>query len=187
MFAPAHHSAMKHAIGPRKELAVRTIFNVLGPLTNPAKAPNQVMGVYDQSLIEPIANVLKGLGSRHVMVVHSADGLDELSITDKTFIAELKGGVVTTYSIHPEELGLGLGNLNDIKADDAEGSLSLIKEAFSGQNGTAKDIISLNAGAAIYVSGLTSSLQSGVDRANQALLNGSAQQKLDDYVKASNS
>ena len=186
MFAPAHHSAMKHAIGPRKELAVRTIFNVLGPLTNPAKAPNQVMGVYDQSLIEPIANVLKELGSRHVMVVHSADGLDELSIADKTFIAELKGGVVTTYSIHPEELGFGLGNLNDIKANDAEGSLSLIKEAFSGQNGTAKDIISLNAGAAIYVSGLTTSLQSGVDRANQALSNGSAQQKLDDYVKASN-
>ena len=186
MFAPAHHSAMKHAIGPRKELAVRTIFNVLGPLTNPAKAPNQVMGVYDQSLIEPIANVLKSLGSRHVMVVHSADGLDELSIADKTFIAELKGGVVTTYSIHPEELGFGLGNLSDIKVDDAEGSLSLIKEAFSGQNGTAKDIISLNAGAAIYVSGLTSSLQSGVDRANQALTNGGAQQKLDDYIKASN-
>jgi len=186
MFAPAHHSAMKHAIGPRKELAVRTIFNVLGPLTNPAKAPNQVMGVYDQNLIEPIANVLKSLGSRHVMVVHSADGLDELSIADKTFIAELKGGVVTTYSIHPEELGFGLGNLSDIKADDAEGSLSLIKEAFSGQNGTAKDIISLNAGAAIYVSGLTTSLQSGVDRANQALSNGGAQQKLDDYVKASN-
>ena len=186
MFAPAHHSAMKHAIGPRKELAVRTIFNVLGPLTNPAKAPNQVMGVYDQSLIEPIANVLKSLGSRHVMVVHSADGLDELSTADKTFIAELKGGVVTTYSIHPEELGFGLGNLSDIKVDDAEGSLSLIKEAFSGQNGTAKDIISLNAGAAIYVSGLTTSLQSGVDRANQALSNGSAQQKLDDYVKASN-
>jgi len=186
MFAPAHHSAMKHAIGPRKELAVRTIFNVLGPLTNPAKAPNQVMGVYDQSLIEPIANVLKSLGSRHVMVVHSADGLDELSIADKTFIAELKGGVVTTYSIHPEELGFGLGNLSDIKVDDAEGSLSLIKEAFSGQNGTAKDIITLNAGAAIYVSGLTSSLQSGVDRANQALTNGGAQQKLDDYIKASN-
>ena len=186
MFAPAHHSAMKHAIGPRKELAVRTIFNVLGPLTNPAKAPNQVMGVYDQSLIKPIANVLKSLGSRHVMVVHSADGLDEFSIADKTFIAELKDGIVTTYSIHPEELGLGLGNLNDIKADDAESSLALIKEAFSGHNGTAKDIISLNAGAAIYVSGLTTSLQSGVDRANQTMLNGSAQQKLDDYVKASN-
>ena len=187
MFAPAHHSAMKHAIGPRKELAVRTIFNVLGPLTNPAKAPNQVMGVYDQSLIEPIANVLKELGSRHVMVVHSADGLDELSIADKTFISELKDGIVTTYSIHPEELGFNLGKLDDIKVDDAEASLSLIKEAFSGFNGTAKDIISLNAGAAIYVSGIAASLQLGVDRANQALLDGSAQQKLDDYVKASNS
>ena len=186
MFAPAHHSAMKHAIGPRKELAVRTIFNVLGPLTNPAKAPNQIMGVYDQSLIEPIANVLKSLGSHHVMVVHSADGLDELSIADKTFVAELNDGNVNTYSIHPEELGFGLGDLNDIKVNDAEGSLALIREAFSGQDGTAKDIISLNAGAAIYVSGLTTSLQSGVDRANQALSNGSAQQKLDDYVKASN-
>jgi len=186
MFAPAHHSAMKHAIGPRKELAIRTIFNVLGPLTNPAKAPNQIMGVYDQSLIEPIANVLKSLGSHHVMVVHSADGLDELSIADKTFVAELKDGNVNTYSIHPEELGFGLGDLNDIKVNDAESSLELIKEAFSGQDGTAKDIISLNAGAAIYVSGLTTSLQSGVDRANQALSNGSAQKKLDDYVKASN-
>jgi len=186
MFAPAHHSAMKHAIGPRKELAVRTIFNVLGPLTNPAKAPNQVMGVYDQSLIEPIAKVLKSLGSHHVMVVHSADGLDELSIADKTFVAELKDGNVNTYSIHPEELGFGLSDLNDIKVNDAESSLELIREAFSGQDGTAKDIISLNAGAAIYVSGLTTSLQSGVDRANQALSNGSAQQKLDDYVKASN-
>ena len=186
MFAPAHHSAMKHAIGPRKELAIRTIFNVLGPLTNPAKAPNQIMGVYDQSLIEPIANVLKSLGSHHVMVVHSADGLDELSIADKTFVAELNDGNVNTYSIHPEELGFGLGDLNDIKVNDAESSLELIREAFSGQDGTAKDIISLNAGAAIYVSGLTTSLQSGVDRANQALSNGSAQQKLDDYVKASN-
>ena len=128
------------------------------------------MGVYDQSLIEPIANVLKGLGSRHVMVVHSADGLDELSIADKTFIAELKDGIVTTYSIRPGELGFDLGNLNDIKADDAEGSLSLIKEAFSGQNGTAKDIISLNAGAAIYVSGLTTSLQSGVDRDRKSVV-----------------
>ena len=186
MFAPAHHSAMKFAIGPRKELAIRTIFNVLGPLTNPAKAPNQIMGVYDQSLIEPIANVLKSLGSHHVMVIHSADGLDELSIADKTFVAELKDGNVNTYSIHPEELGFGLGDLNDIKVNDSESSLELIREAFSGQDGTAKDIISLNAGAAIYVSGLTTSLQSGVDRANQALSNGSAQQKLDDYVKASN-
>jgi len=187
MFAPAHHSAMKHAIGPRKELAVRTIFNVLGPLTNPAKAPNQVMGVYDKNLIEPIANVLKELGSRHVMVVHSDDGLDEFSIADKTYVAELKDGVVSTYSVHPEDFGLTLGDLKDIRADNADASLALITEAFSGRNGTAKNIISLNAGAAIYVSGLTTSLQSGIDRANQVLSNGSSQKKLDEYIKISNS
>jgi len=187
MFAPAHHSAMKHAIGPRKELAVRTIFNVLGPLTNPAKAPNQVMGVYDKSLIEPIANVLKSLGSRHVMVVHSADGLDELSIAEKTYVAELKEGVVTTYTIHPQKLGFVLGDLNDIKADDAKDSLNIIKDAFSGKEGAAKDIISLNAGAAIYVCGLTNSLISGIERSRLALSDGSAQQKLDDYIKISNS
>ncbi|HIF35763.1 MAG TPA: anthranilate phosphoribosyltransferase [Candidatus Thioglobus sp.] len=187
MFAPAHHSAMKHAIGPRKELAVRTIFNVLGPLTNPAKAPNQVMGVYDKNLIEPIANVLKELGSRHVMVVHSDDGLDELSIADKTYVAELKDGNVSTYSVHPEDFGLTLGDLKDIRADNADASLALIIEAFSGRNGTAKNIISLNAGAAIYVSGLTTSLQSGIDRANQVLSDGSSQKKLDEYIKISNS
>ena len=187
MFAPAHHSAMKHAIGPRKELAVRTIFNVLGPLTNPAKAPNQVMGVYDKNLVEPIANVLKELGSRHVMVVHSDDGLDEFSIADKTYVAELKDGVVSTYSVHPEDFGLTLGDLKDIRADNADASLALITEAFSGRNGTAKSIISLNAGAAIYVSGLTTSLQSGIDRANQVLSDGSSQKKLDEYIKVSNS
>jgi len=187
MFAPAHHSAMKHAIGPRKELAVRTIFNVLGPLTNPAKAPNQVMGVYDKNLVEPIANVLKELGSRHVMVIHSDDGLDEFSIADKTYVAELKDGVVSTYSVRPEDFGLTLGDLKDIRADNADASLALITEAFSGRNGTAKNIISLNAGAAIYVSGLTTSLQSGIDRANQVLSDGSSQKKLDEYIKVSNS
>ena len=187
MFAPAHHSAMKHAIGPRKELAVRTIFNVLGPLTNPAKAPNQVMGVYDKNLIEPIANVLKELGSRHVMVVHSDDGLDEFSIADKTYVAELKDGNISTYSVHPEDFGLTLGDLKDIRADNADASLALITEAFSGRNGTAKNIISLNAGAAIYVSGLTTSLQSGIDRANQVLSDGSSQKKLDEYIQISNS
>ena len=187
MFAPAHHSAMKHAIGPRKELAVRTIFNVLGPLTNPAKAPNQVMGVYDKNLIEPIANVLKELGSRHVMVVHSDDGLDEFSIADKTYVAELKDGNVSTYSVHPKDFGLTLGDLKDIRAENADTSLSLITGAFSGRNKTAKNIISLNAGAAIYVSGLTTSLQSGIDRANQVLSDGSSQKKLDEYIKISNS
>ncbi len=185
MFAPAHHSAMKHAIGPRKELAVRTIFNVLGPLTNPAKAPNQVMGVYDKNLVEPIAHVLKALGSRHVMVVHSNDGLDEISIADNTYVAELKDGVVSTYTLNPTDMGLPLGDLNDIKADNADDSLALIQQALDGKKGAAKNIIALNAGAAIYVSGLSDTLKSGVDKAMKILNNGSAHQKLDDFVRES--
>ena len=187
MFAPAHHSAMKHAIGPRKELAVRTIFNVLGPLTNPAKAPNQIMGVYDKSLVEPIANVLKGLNSRHVMVVHSEDGLDEFSIANTTYVAELKDNNISTYTVHPGDFGLEEGNLDSIKAENAEQSLALINEAFSGKKGVARDIIALNAGAAIYVSGLVSSFDEGVIQANQILSDGSAQDKLDAYTLASNS
>ena len=186
MFAPAHHSAMKHAIGPRKELAVRTIFNVLGPLTNPAKAPNQIMGVYNKSLVEPIANVLKGLNSRHVMVVHSEDGLDEFSIANTTYVAELKDNNISTYTVHPCDFGLEEGNLNSIKAENAEQSLALINEAFSGKKGVARDIIALNAGAAIYVSGLVNSFDEGVTQANQILSDGSAQDKLDAYILASN-
>ncbi len=185
MFAPAHHSAMKHAIGPRKELAIRTIFNVLGPLTNPAKAPTQVMGVYSHDLVEPIANVLKSLGSTHVMVVHSKDGLDEISIADDTFVAELKDGKVTTYHINPADFGLPLGDLTDIKADDAESSLVLIQQALDGKDGAAKNIIALNAGAAIYVSGISDTLQSGIDKAIIILNKGSAHQKLDDFVRES--
>ena len=186
MFAPAHHSAMKHAIGPRKELAVRTIFNVLGPLTNPAKAPNQVMGVYDKNLVEPIANVLKGLGSRHVMVVHSKDGLDELSIADDTYVAELKNGVVSTYTLNPTDVGLNIGSLADIAADGAKNSLAMINDAFAGKEGSARDIVALNAGAAIYVSGLADDLTAGVAKASAILKNGGAQRKLEEYATASN-
>ncbi len=186
MFAPAHHSAMKHAIGPRKELAIRTIFNVLGPLTNPAKAPNQIMGVFDKNLVEPIANVLKGLDSRHVMVVHSDDGLDEFSIAKKTFVAELKDGDVSTYSVHPNDFGLNTGSLEELKAENANESLALIYDAFAGKEGAAKDIIALNAGAAIYVSGLVNSLENGINKASEVLTNGSAQDKLDAYISASN-
>ena len=186
MFAPAHHSAMKHAIGPRKELAIRTIFNVLGPLTNPAKAPNQIMGVFDKNLVEPIANVLKGLNSRHVMVVHSEDGLDEFSIANKTYVAELKDKKISTYTVHPHDFGLEEGSLDSIQAENAEQSLALIHEAFSGKQGVARDIIALNAGAAIYVSGLVNSLEEGITKANQTLSDGSAQDKLDAYIHASN-
>ena len=186
MFAPAHHSAMKHAIGPRKELAVRTIFNVLGPLTNPAKAPNQVMGVYDKSLVEPIANVLKSLKSRHVMVVHSEDGLDEFSISQKTYVAELKDNNVSTYTVEPHDFGIKMGDLNQLRAENAKESLTLILNAFSGSKGPTRDIIALNAGAAIYVSGLVDSLDNGILKAFQVLSDGSAQGKLDAYILASN-
>ena len=185
MFAPAHHSAMKYAIGPRRELAVRTIFNVLGPLTNPAGAPSQVMGVYHKDLVEPIAFALKNLGSSHVMVVHSNDGLDEISIADSTFVAELKNGTVETYSISPSDFDMQQINLDSICVDDADASLKLIQEALDGQEGPAKDIIALNAGAAIYVSGLTNSLKDGVKKAQEILNSGAAHQKLDDLVRMS--
>ena len=185
MFAPFHHIAMKHAIGARKDLAVRTIFNVLGPLTSPAKAPNQVMGVYAQSLVDPIAHVLKNLGSKHVMVVHSKDGLDEISIADDTFVAELKEGQISTYSINPTDFGLPLGDLDDIKANNVDDSLALIQQALDGKDGVAKNIIALNSGAAIYVCGLTNSLQEGVNKALNILNSGAAHQKLDDFVRES--
>ena len=185
MFAPAHHSAMKYAIGPRRELAVRTIFNVLGPLTNPAGAPSQVMGVYRKDLVEPIAYALKNLGSSHVMVVHSNDGLDEISIADSTYVAELKNGKVETYSISPSDFNLQQTNLDSICVEDADASLKLIQEALDGQEGPAKDIIALNAGAAIYVSGLANSLKDGVKKAQEILSSGAAHQKLDDLVRMS--
>jgi len=185
MFAPAHHSAMKYAIGPRRELAVRTIFNVLGPLTNPAGAPSQVMGVYHKDLVEPIAYALKNLGSSHVMVVHSNDGLDEISIADSTYVAELKNGTVETYSISPSDFNMQQANLDSICVEDADASLKLIQEALDGQEGPAKDIIALNAGAAIYVSGLTNSLTDGVKKAQEVLSSGAAHQKLDDLVRMS--
>jgi len=185
MFAPAHHSAMKYAIGPRRELAVRTIFNVLGPLTNPAGAPSQVMGVYHKDLVEPIAYALKNLGSSHVMVVHSNDGLDEISIADSTFVAELKNGKVETYSISPSDFDMQQSNLDSICVEDADASLKLIQEALDGQEGPAKDIIALNSGAAIYVSGLTNSLKDGVRKAQEILNSGAAHQKLDDLVRMS--
>jgi anthranilate phosphoribosyltransferase len=185
MFAPAHHSAMKHAINARKELAVRTIFNVLGPLTSPAKAPNQVLGVYSKKLVEPIAEVLKSLGSNHVMVVHSNDGLDEISIADDTFVAELHRGKISTYTINPADFGLPLGNLDDIRAEHAEDSLTLIQQALDGKEGAAKNIVALNAGAAIYVAGLCDSLKKGIDKALKILNKGTAHQKLDDFVRES--
>ncbi|MCP4188459.1 MAG: anthranilate phosphoribosyltransferase [Gammaproteobacteria bacterium] len=186
LFAQKHHSAMRHAIGPRREMAVRTIFNVLGPLTNPALAPNQVIGVFDGELVEPLAQVLKQLGSRHVMVVHAEDGMDEISISGNTHVAELKDGEVTIYSISPEDFGLASGSLNDLRVDSVEESLATIRLVFANKAGAPRDIVCLNAGAAIYVSGLADSLSAGIEKAQEVIIEGKAGNVLDALVARSN-
>ena len=187
MFAPLHHSAMKYAIKPRREIAVKTIFNILGPLTNPAKVTRQIIGVYNKKLVTIVAKVLQDLGSTHVLVVHSYDGLDEISIAADTFVAELKNKQITTYIINPTHFNLKLGNLKDIKATNAYESLNLIKQALRGENNTAKNIIALNAGAAIYVAGLSASLKNGVNKALNILKTDSSYKKLKSFIKQSNS
>jgi len=186
MFAPLHHSAMKHAIGPRREMAVRTIFNVLGPLTNPAGAPNQVLGVFSKDLVEPLAHVLKQLGSNHVLVVHAEDGMDEISIATPTFVAELNNGEVTTYTIQPEDFAMSRADLEQIRATDSAHSLEIIKGVFNNNDGPAKDIVCLNAGAAIYAAGLTGSLAEGVRKAQDVIASGAVIEKLDQLITMTN-
>ncbi len=186
MFAPLHHSAMKHAIGPRREMAVRTIFNVLGPLTNPAGAPNQVLGVFSKDWVEPLAQVLKQLGSDHVLVVHADDGLDEISIGSETYVAELKDGEVTTYTVQPEDFGMQRTELSALKAEDADDSLRIIRSVLANKDGPAKDIVCLNAGAAIYAAGLAGSFAEGVGRAQEVIASGESAAKLEQLVTATN-
>lgn len=185
LFAQKHHSAMRHAIGPRKEMATRTIFNVLGPLTNPAGAPNQVMGVFSADLVKPIAEVLGKLGSRHVMVVHADDGMDEISISAPTQVAEYREGTVKCYEIKAEDFGLQAAPQEAIRVDSAEASLDLIKQVFGGTTGAARDIVVLNAGAALYVSGIAETHQQGVALAQQAIDSGKATQALQGLVDLS--
>jgi len=187
MFAPMHHGAMKHAIGPRREMGVRTIFNVLGPLTNPAGASNQVLGVFSATLVEPMAHVLNKLGSRHVLVVHAEDGMDEVSIQGKSYVAELKDGQVTTYSISPADFGLPEGDVAALAVAGAEESLSVIKGVLSDQAGPAKDIVVINAGAAIYAAGLADTWQDGVLKAQAVISEGTAMEKLNRFVSYTNS
>ena len=186
MFAVKHHGAMKHAIGPRKEMAARTIFNVLGPLTNPAGAPNQVLGVYSRELVEPIARVLHKLGSNHVMVVHADDGMDEISVCSPTFVAELKDGVVSTRTIEPGQFAMETADLGTIRVDGPEQSLAMIRAVLAGNSGAAGDIVCLNAGATIYVAGVADTHETGVERARQAINSGAAAKTLDKLVEVSN-
>ncbi len=182
MFAPAHHSAMKHAIGPRRELGLRTIFNMLGPMTNPANVKRQVIGVFNGALCRPMAEVLGRLGSEHVMVVHGKDGLDEISLAAETQVVELKNGEITEYVIRPEDFGLQSKSLIGLGVDSAEASLALIKDALGNRRGQyaekAADIIALNAGAAIYVSGVANSLADGVEMARDAIGSSLAGEKI---------
>lgn len=181
MFAPNHHSAMKHAAPVRRELGVRTIFNLLGPLTNPAGAKRQIMGVFAQALTGKLAQVLQQLGAEHVLVVHGADGMDEISFTGDSFIAELKDGKVSEYTVNPQQFGLKEHALSSIRVDNAEQSKAMMLEVLSGTNCTnqaARDIVLLNAGAAIYVAGLQPSIHAGVQHAAQTIDSGLALAKL---------
>ncbi|GAA6137967.1 anthranilate phosphoribosyltransferase [Arenicella sp. 4NH20-0111] len=186
MFAPMHHSAMKHAIGPRKEMAVRTIFNVLGPLTNPAGVKRQVVGVFARELTETLANVFQQLGSTHTMVVHSDDGMDEISIGAASTLSELKDGKIITCQIAPEDFGLKKTDINEIVVSNPAESLALINDVLAGKAGPARDIVLLNAGAAIYVSGIADSLAEGVVLAAQSIDSGKALLAKESYVKATN-
>lgn len=190
MFAPNHHSAMKYAAPVRRELGVRTIFNLLGPMTNPATARRQLMGVFDQHLTVKLARVLQKLGSEHVLVVHGADGMDEISFTGNTFVAELKNGQVTEYVLNPSQLGLGVHSLKDIQIQNAAESKAMILDVLNGKSGNekssaARDIVLMNAGAAIYVAGIASCLQAGIEKAAEVIDNGAALEKLNRLIERS--
>ncbi len=180
MFAPGHHSAMKHVIGPRREIGVRTIFNLLGPLTNPASAPNQVLGVYAASWIPVMLEVLKALGSEHVLIVAAEDGLDEISISAPTQVGELHHGTIRHYTIKPEDFGMARRNgFAMLQIATPQESLALVRAALTGSNEAAADIVALNAGAAIYAANVVEDLAAGVSRAREIIRSGAALAKLD--------
>jgi anthranilate phosphoribosyltransferase len=182
MFAPAHHSAMKHAIGPRKELGVRTLFNILGPMTNPAGVKRLLVGVYEPQLCRPVAEVLARLGARHVMVVHSTDGLDEISSAAPTHVAEAKDGIVSEFEFRPEDAGLQSSSLAGLEVADAAESLQRVEAALSGADGDlaqrARNIVALNAGAALYVADIEASIRQGVERSMQLMESGAPWRKM---------
>lgn len=185
MFAPNFHPAMRFAAPVRKKLGVRTIFNVLGPLANPASATHQVLGVYEASLTETMAEVLSKLGSEHVMVVHGEDGMDEISISSETRISELKNKSITTFTIKPTDFGLNMADLKTIQVENVDASKAMMLDVLEGHQGPHRDITLLNAGAAIYVSGLTSTLKEGIEKAALVIDQGLALKKLEALKVAS--
>jgi len=174
MFAPKHHSAMRHAIGPRKEMGVRTVFNLLGPLTNPAGVRRQLLGVYDPMWVKPMADVLNKLGSEHVLVVHGDGGMDEISLSGATHVAELKNGQVTEYEVNPKLFGIKEQSIDLIKVDGPEQSLAMIHSVLANEASAATDIVLMNAGAALYVGGVADSIETGVVKAREVLASGAA-------------
>ncbi len=178
LFAPAYHAATRFAAAPRRELGTRTLFNLLGPLTNPAGAPNQLLGVFASRWVEPLAKVLHVLGSQHVLVVHAHDGLDEISIAAPTYVAELEGGQVRTYTIAPEDFGIARQPLERLRVANAAESLALIKAALDDFPGAARDIVILNAGAAIYAAGVAENLARGMELAREAIACGEAKRRM---------
>ena len=183
MFAPNHHAAMKHAAPVRRELGVRTIFNILGPLTNPAGAPNVMMGVFHSDLVGIQARVMQRLGNRHALVVHGAEGLDEISISGRTFVGELKDGKVEEYEVHPERFGLGVHDPRTLRVATVEESREMVLSALENRPGAPRDIVAVNAGAGIYVSGKAPTLEAGVEMAFEIIKSGAARAKLDDFIK----
>ena len=182
MFAPSHHPAMKHAAPVRKELGVRTIFNILGPLTNPAGAQNQLMGVFHPDLVGIQVRVLQRLGAKHVMVVHGADGLDEISISGNTMVGELVNGELREYQLHPSKLGLEAYDGRAIQVNSVDESKQMILAVLENQPGPALNIVLLNAGAALYVAGVAKNIEDGLERARKAIAKGDARKKLDEFV-----
>ncbi len=186
MFAPNYHRAMKFAAPVRKELGIRTLFNILGPLTNPATAKNQVLGVFSIDLVNTLAHVLQRLGSHHVMVVNGEDGLDEITISNVTHVAEFKDGKITEYQIKPEDFGLQTAPIETIQVHDAEHAKTMLMSVLKNQIGPARDIVLLNAGAAIYVSGVADTLKQGIEKAHRSIETGAALNKLQTLITFSN-
>jgi anthranilate phosphoribosyltransferase len=184
MFAPNHHGAMKHAAPVRRELGVRTIFNILGPLTNPAGAPNQLIGVFHPDLVGIHVRVLQRLGSTRALVVYGRDGMDEISLGAATMVGELKDGEIREYEIHPEDFGLSMKSNRGLKVKDATESKDMVLEALSNTEGTPREIVTLNAGAALYAAGVAASIAEGIDRARASIASGAAKKKLQAFVDA---
>jgi len=185
MYAPNHHSAMRHVMPIRRELGVRTIFNILGPLTNPAGAENQLMGVFHRDLVGIQARVLKELGSRHVMVVNGMDGLDEITLSDNTWVAELKDGAIHEYELDPRELGFARIDMQAIRADTAEQSALIVRSVLANESSPAREIVVINAAASLYTAGVAASLEAGIDLAREVLANGTAARKLQELAQLS--